>query len=137
VATFVKMKFSFPQWCNTWEFELGTAEKAINLGPWETKDPAHLDVLEALKSDFCNLYMSLYGIGNILDRRYPTDRPPGPRYTVLIEWSVDDGCYASTIVELPDIVGTGANWDESLREMKKLYNVKRRIQKLENLIESS
>jgi predicted RNase H-like HicB family nuclease len=56
---------------------------------------------------------------------------------VLIEWSLEDGCYASTIVELPDIVGTGANWDEALREMKKLYNVKRRIQKLENLIENS
>lgn len=96
-ATFVLMRFSFAQWCNSWDFELIIAETAINLGPWETKDPKHVEVLNALKYDFNNLYMDLYDVGNLLDRKYRPDRKPGPKNGLVMEWSNDDDCYYATI----------------------------------------
>jgi hypothetical protein len=133
-ATFVLMRFSFAQWCNSWEFELVTAETAINLGPWETKDPAHLEVLNALKHDFHNLYMDLYDIGNLLDRKYRPDRKPGPKNGLIMEWSDEEDCYHATIPELPEIVGKGTDWDGALKDLKRAYNVRRRIYLLEKLI---
>jgi hypothetical protein len=106
------------------------------MGPRQTKDPSHLEALEALKHDFHNLYLSLYKIGNILDRKFPADRVPGPKYTAMLKWVSDEDCYVATIIELPGIEGKGVTWDDSLKELKKLYNVRRRIQKLKDLINS-
>lgn len=133
-ATFYKIKLSFAQWCNSWNFEAKTAEKAIKLGHWDAKSPEHREVLDGLKYDFHNLYMQLYEIGNEFDRKYPADRGPGPKHTLHIEWHDDEGGYIASILELPEIVGYGATWEFALAELKYLYNVKRRIQKLENLI---
>jgi hypothetical protein len=135
-ATFAKMKFSFAQWANSWGLDPKVAEKAINLGPWETKDPSHLEALAALKHDFNNMYLNLYDIGSVLDRKYSADRLPGPKYSVLLKWASDEDCYTATILEMPSIKGKGLTWDDSLRELKRLYNVKRRINKLEKLINS-
>lgn len=133
-ATFCKIKMSFAQWCNSHGVNAKVAEIAIKLGHWETKDPEHRHVLGALKSDFHNLYLDLYGIGNELDRRYPADRPASPRHSLLIEWSYEDDGYLASIPQLPEIIGYGATWDSALAELKYLYNVKRRITKLEELI---
>ncbi|MBV5340047.1 MAG: type II toxin-antitoxin system HicB family antitoxin [Deltaproteobacteria bacterium] len=133
-ATFCKIKLSFAQWCNSWDFEVKTAERAIKLGHWDAKLPEHREVLDGLKYDFHNLYMQLYEIGNEFDRKNPADRGPGPKHTLLIEWDDDEGGYIASIPELPDIVAYGATWDAALAELKYFYNVKRRIQKLEDLI---
>ena len=135
-ATFYKIKLSFAQWCNSWDLDPKVAEKAINLGHWETKDPEHREVLDALKSDFHNLYMKLYNIGNELDRIYPADRGPGPKHTLHIEWSEEEGGYVASIPEVPDMMGYGSTWDVALSELKYLYNVKRRVLKLKDLIKN-
>ena len=133
-STFCKIKLSFAQWCNSWDFDPKTAEKAIKLGHWEATNPEHREVLDGLKYDFHNLYLQLYEIGNELDRKYPSDRGCGPKYTLHVEWDDEESGYVARIVELPDIFAYGATWDAALAELKYLYNVKRRIKKLENLI---
>lgn len=132
--TFSQMRFSFAQWCNSWDLDPKVAEKAIELGPWETKAPGHIEVFDALKYDFHNLYLDLYEIGNEFDRKYPADRGDGPKHTLLVEWSDADGGYVASIPQVPGIRGVGATWDPAIAELKFYFNAHRRIKKLENLV---
>lgn len=133
-ATFAKMRFSYAQWCNSWDLDPKVAEKAIELGYWETKAPEHLEVFEALRYDFHNLFLDLYEIGNEFDRKYPADRGDGPKLSLHVNWSDEAGGYIATIPQMPEIKGFGTTWDPAIAELKLYYNAYRRIKKLENLV---
>ena len=133
-SAFKKSQFSFAQWCNSWGFSVQTAEKAIEIGHWDVEKPEHKKALAALNHDFVNLYMDLYNIGNIFDRKYPADRVY-PKLSLMVTWDEELDGYIATIPERPGIKGIGKTWDTAQTDMKRLYNAQRRIQKLQDLIE--
>lgn len=132
-STFTKSQFSFAQWCNSWRFSVKMAEEAIAIGHWDVEEPEHKKVLAALKHDFCNLYMDLYDIGNIFDRKFPADRVY-PKLSLMVTWDKELGGYIATIPEMPEIKGVGNTWETAQIDMKRYYNAHRRIRKLQELI---
>jgi len=135
-GTFLKARHSFPKWCASHNLDLGKAEHAIKLGPYEGRDVYSIKVLNALKDDFHNLYEELYGSGNIFNFKYTDyDESGRSRFDCEIRWIDAEGQYLASIPELPDMLAYGDSWDSALTGLKLVFNVKRRIYKLEAMVE--
>ncbi len=131
-GTFRKIKHSFPKWCACHKFDLAKAEYAVNTGPYDAKDPYSQKVLAALKDDFHNLFLRMYETSNIFDMKYNDyDDSMRSRYDCNIRWIESEAVYVAEIPDWPGMRAVGTCWDSALSHLKMIFNVKRRIFKLE------
>lgn len=135
-GTFKKCKHSFPKWCATHYFDLRKAEYALNSNPYDATDPYSQRVFAAVKDEFHNVFVELYGSGNVFDKKFEEyDESRRTRLDCHIDWLEEEGVYRATIPGLKGIEADGDSWDSALGHLKMVYNVSRRIYKLSLMIE--
>jgi hypothetical protein len=135
-GTFKAVKHSFPMWCAGHGLDLKIAEYALNSNPYEATDPGSKKVFAALKEDFHNLYEKMYGSDNMFNMTFSDfDESTRSRFCCHINWIESEDVYLAVIPELTDVKATGSCWDSALANLKMLFNIKRRIIKLESMVE--
>lgn len=134
-GTLNMLNHSFLKWCNCRRFEALPAARALNKLP-EKGDCFGQRVHDALRSDFVHLYEEIY-LGAEPVARYADDYDLSrrSRHDLHIEWDDTLECYKAFLPMHPSIYAYGDRWDDSLMNLKQIFNMRRRIHNLEHLIE--
>lgn len=90
---------------------------------------------EALRRDFSEVYFEMYG-GQPPPKKIWPVRSATVRFSVNITWDNSCNAYVAKIVEDPEIVGIGYDWDDALLKMKRGYRLQGHIRRLDSVIES-
>lgn len=134
-ACLAVVKLSFLTWCNAWGFDPTKASEALKSVP-AGDDAFGWKVHSAVQRDFCNVYAELYQGAEPIGRyanEYSQLRKTSLSFRCAYEGEGDR--YRCYIEEEPSIFGLGDRWDEAFRQMKLVYNLRRRLYKIEKLIE--
>jgi hypothetical protein len=133
-ASFKLARHSFPKWANSHGFEIYSAATALKSLP-NDDDVFTYKVHAALKRDFCNLYSELFhGTSAVIRYANKYDETKRSKYGLIMEWDQISSEYRAFIPEHQEIEARGDSWDSALLGLKQIFNIKRRILKLEMLI---
>lgn len=127
-------RHSFPKWCNSHGFEIYTAAIALKSLP-NAADPFSCKVHAALKNDFCFLYEEIFhGASAVIRYANAYDETKRSKYGFIMEWNEDSSDYNAFIPEYPEISARGDSWDSALLSLKQVFNLNRRITKLQMMM---
>ncbi|OGQ87944.1 MAG: hypothetical protein A2512_09995 [Deltaproteobacteria bacterium RIFOXYD12_FULL_56_24] len=121
-----KKGYSFGRWCLSWKFDPTEATLSLQKPPDEGITAVH----KALCRDFPETYSEMYGEATS-PKKIWSIASEFEKLSVSITWDKIQKRYIAQVVESPEIVGDGINWDDALQNMKQVNRLQRHIKRLE------
>lgn len=136
LGTFRTVRFSFPKWCVSHDFDIPRADRAL-AGLPASDDRFAARVHQALRNDFKYLYEELYLGESPRGQLKSFDRNDPEGKSLSISWRDDLDCYFAQVPEMPEVWAVGETVENAFRSVKFVFNLRRQVVRLDKLIVAS
>jgi predicted RNase H-like HicB family nuclease len=126
-----KKGYSFGRWCLGWKFDPIEESASLKKMPEEKLGKAH----EAVRRDFPEVYFEIYG-GTPPPKKIWPAKSDLAKPSLSITWDNAQNAYVAKVIEDPDILAAGHDWDNALLKMRSVQRLHKNIRKLDSALEN-
>ena len=125
-----KKGYSFGRWCLGWKFDPIEAAASLKEMSEEKFGKAH----EAVRRDCPEVYSEIYG--GTPPKKIWTTKSDLAKPSLSITWDNGLNAYVAKVIEDPDILAVGHDWDNALLKMRSVQRLHKNIRKLDSALEN-